>query len=81
MCAVGCGAIGLTLREGPRCDTALHAAAAMGQTRAASELLAHGADLTLRDSEWGNPLAATARYFGHAELAALLDGHADRGEG
>ena len=52
--------------------TALHAAATMGHVEAARVLLEHGADRTLREDSWGGTAADGARYFGHAELAALL---------
>jgi ankyrin repeat protein len=52
--------------------TALHAAASMGCTRAATYLLERGADPTLRDHRWGNTPAALASHFGHTELAEQL---------
>ena len=53
-------------------STPLHAAAGMGHAEAVRFLLACGADRTLRNV-WGGTPAGTARYFGHAEVAALIE--------
>jgi ankyrin repeat protein len=53
-------------------STPLHAAAGMGHAEAVRFLLACGADRTLRNV-WGGTPAGTARYFGHDEVAALLE--------
>jgi len=53
-------------------STPLHAAAAMGHAEAVRLLLACGADRTLRNV-WGGTPAGTARHFGHADIAVLIE--------
>ena len=36
------------------------------------EVMAHGADLTAVDPQWGMPPSGWAGFFGHADLAAEL---------
>ena len=52
--------------------TALHAAAFHGNADAARVLLAHGANVTTRDSSYAGSPAGWARYAGHSELAQLI---------
>lgn len=53
--------------------TALHYAAGTGTADVVDLLLAHGADRTVRDTEFDQPPAVWARYFGHEELAGRLE--------
>jgi ankyrin repeat protein len=53
-------------------STLLLAAAGMGHAEAVRFLIACGADRTLRNV-WGGTPAGTARYFGHAEVASLIE--------
>ncbi|WP_164545177.1 DinB family protein [Antribacter gilvus] len=52
--------------------SALHYAAAAGASDAVRVLLAHGADRTATDPEWGLPPSGWARFFGHHEVEQLL---------
>lgn len=53
--------------------SALHFAAAAGATQVVELLLAHGADPSEPDPEWGASPAGWAARFGHSELAARLE--------
>lgn len=53
-------------------STALHAAAGMGHETAVRFLLDRGADSSLRNV-WGGTPAGTARFFGHPDIARLID--------
>ncbi|MDG4826564.1 ankyrin repeat domain-containing protein [Asanoa sp. WMMD1127] len=80
------GAVGILLDAGwpvdamgrtdvPRDDpwqTALHAAAQAGDVALARDLLARGADPTIRDAQFGGTPGDWARFFQHPEVAALL---------
>ena len=55
-----------------RHGTALHAAAALGREEAVRFLLARGADTRPRNV-WQSTPADTARFFGHAKLAELME--------
>lgn len=56
-------------------NTALHAAAALGQEKAVAFLLAHGADPRLRNTNYDSTPAGLARYFGSVEIAELMEKH------
>ncbi|SNT59412.1 hypothetical protein SAMN05421812_111176 [Asanoa hainanensis] len=80
------GAVGLLLDAGWPIDalgrndvpsddpwqTALHAAAEAGDVALARDLLARGADQTVRDARFRATPGDWARFFGHTEVAALL---------
>ena len=57
----------------PFAPTLLHEAAWAGHRAACERLLGHGADRTLRDTQYGGTPAGWARHAGHAELAAWLE--------
>jgi ankyrin repeat protein len=52
--------------------TALHAAAGNGRRESVRLLLEQGADVTLRNV-WGGTPASAARYFGHPDVAELIE--------
>lgn len=54
--------------------SALHYAAAAGESSIVRLLLDHGADRDLPDARFGMPPSAWAEYFGHPETAQLLRG-------
>ena len=57
----------------PRGATPLHFAAAWGgQLEAAKLLVARGADLTIREDNYGAPASGWANHFGHKEIEAFL---------
>ena len=55
--------------------TALHEAALRGDDELCAWLLARGADLTVRDRDFGATPAGWAAHAGHRELAARLEEH------
>lgn len=56
-----------------RGTTALHYAAGAGDAEVVALLLAHGADKTLRDPGFESTPAEWAAYFGHPDVAKLLE--------
>jgi hypothetical protein len=52
--------------------TALHQAAACGDLEIVQLLVAHGADLTIKDSVFGGTPLEWARQFGHGDIATYL---------
>jgi hypothetical protein len=54
--------------------TALHLAAGAGEDEVVGRLLAQGGDRTVRDPMFQQDAAGWARYFGHPDLAARLEG-------
>jgi hypothetical protein len=76
------GAIDLLVADGldvntrlprPFAPVMLHEAAWNNQRAACERLRAHGADLTIRDTQYDSTPAGWARYAGHAELADYLE--------
>lgn len=56
----------------PYSPTLLHQAAWFGQRELAEWLIAHGADLSIRDTQFGGTPAGWAQHAGHPDLAAWL---------
>jgi ankyrin repeat protein len=63
---------GLTHGQGV---TALHIAAQYGHREAISALLRAGASTTLKDELYNSTPAGGARYFGHEEVATMIEAH------
>jgi beta-lactamase regulating signal transducer with metallopeptidase domain/ankyrin repeat protein len=59
-------------RSGPESETALMIAAKRGNAEMTRELLAHGADVSLKDTN-GETAAALAQMHGHPEILPLLN--------
>jgi hypothetical protein len=57
----------------PFAPTLLHEAALNGQRAACERLRAHGADVTLRDTQFDGTPSGWARHAGHTELADWLE--------
>ena len=62
-------------RSGPDSKTPLMLASQLGHVEMTRELIAHGADISLKDSN-GETAAALAKMYGHPELLPLIEAKA-----